>query len=236
MKLVGILMRLRAQMTMAIRYSRKERICQTLQSGLTVEARADDAWLLSRPNVKPSNTECETIARDAGIRHGFAVASSQGRTSTAWYRLITPLDDDEATATGVLCPDCEQLSLTKPSHCPDCGHGTTEARVSASVSPEERAIFELAVSTRADRRPGTPLPCTLQLKEHTLYHFEAFGTVWTASYLSARDNPIWCASLEPLEGPGGVHEFNSLEAFKSWFRQSGRHPPITAPARWAGAA
>jgi hypothetical protein len=236
MKLVGILTRLRAQMTMAIRYSRKERIYQTLQSGLTVEARADDTWLLSRPNVKPSNTECETIARDAGIRHGFSVATSQGRTTPAWYRLLTPLDDDESTATGVLCPDCEGRSLRQPSHCPECGHGTTEARVPATVSAEEHAIFELANVARADMRPGEPLPMTLQLKEGILYHFEAFGRVWGASYAPTRAMPIWCSSLEPLEGPGGAAEFNSMEAFKTWFRQSGQHPPITAPARWAGAA
>jgi hypothetical protein len=174
---------------------------------------------LWRDGVKPGNKECETIARDAGIKTGFAVATSEGRTSSKVYRLITPLPEDADCATLELCPHCEERTLIEipdgmtGEFCPLCAN-----RIDRISEPQPAQLEQ--PQTPIDWRPGKPLERVRDMRINQLYHFFAFGALFTAS-VQVRDdgNKIAWAAQQALEGPHGGYQEGRPSEFELWFAQ-----------------
>jgi hypothetical protein len=124
------------------------------------------------------------------------------------------------------------------------------APIPAPATPTdlETAEFEaLDVETPncSDVRPGLPLERPRAMQHNQLYHFEAFGTLWTvklertSSKQDARTKDgisndaqhVFWASLEPLEGNQGMSD-GTLEQFEKWFKKHGQLSPLEPPMRW----
>jgi hypothetical protein len=218
MSLVAILAQLRARYTVNSNVPAR----QVLKSGLGVQAMAGGAWLLMRDKVKPGNKEVEVIARDAKISSGFSVATSQGRTSSTVYRLITPLEDAPEIATLELCPNCEERSLIDTVHdgfgkiCPRCEELNT--RVPAQLEPDQQGGQIAPTPASSDWRPGVPLEHPKGMKRNQVYHFFAFGVLFTASVqVHDHGNRIAWAAQSALEGPHGEYREASSSEFETWF-------------------
>jgi hypothetical protein len=188
----------------AMQKTTQRRACETLRSGLGIEARESGQWLLWRDDVKPSDQELEMIARDADMGTGFSVKTEHGKGSSRVYRLLTPCNDGEAF-TQTLCPNCQKRSLVRDptggaDYCLECGYGTSDyaqnereaefaPRVAkVEVIPEPEPAQE--APPRADLRPGSPLP-----EDFYLEHGRAFGAVWTArrEYQREGGEMLWAA-------------------------------------------
>jgi hypothetical protein len=153
MSLVAVLAQLRARHTVNPRV----RAGTALKSGLTVEARANGTWLLSRHGVRPSNRECEIIARDARISTGFRVSGGPGKNPQDLnvYRLVTPLEDLPECATLKLCPHCEERSLVDTVHdgmgeiCLRCTNDLARAPMPQPASVTPNVIPNLTMAEHA---------------------------------------------------------------------------------------
>ena len=213
MSLVAILATLRSRK----RVNAAQPASLTLPSKLTVEARADGSWLLSRAGVPPSDKEVEVIARDAKLEAGYSVSGGPSKALDGRvYRLIVPAN------TLAIAPAI------------DAGDDR---------DPVEMAIDWEAVAAMArqrDRRPGTRLENIQCFALNTVFHFEAFGVTWTVLGKRERigdakqhDTIIYWASLEPLEGNQGMSE-GTQGQWEDWFALHGSLSPLEPPERWQG--
>lgn len=124
---------------------------QTLPTGLTIEAKLEGRWLLSRAGVKPAKLEVEIVARDSGMNNGFTVRTgpASDKSDLSVYSLVTPGTDAPELATLTLCPDCTARSLMRDPdgdgrYCPECGHNSSAPKPLAPLPVEEvqSAMFE----------------------------------------------------------------------------------------------
>jgi hypothetical protein len=263
MSLVAIAASLRAQITA----DSSQRAWRMLGSGLGIEARADGSWRLWRKGVEPSDLEVKTFARDAKLNSGFVVDSNPHQGNV--IRRVAPLEEAPETSTHQVCPECRARSLALEHGepvCPACGHGrradvplmleedddtapwsdaTTPAPVDANPYPVDADdnpldALERDVVNRHDLRPGLPLLRPRSMQPGRLYHFCAFGVLWTVKLERYKDPPpmdhrLYWANLEPVEGPHGGHYNGALEDFSTWFKRCGSLSPLEPPERWRGA-
>ncbi len=225
---------------------------ETLKNGLTIEAKNNGAWLLSRDGVKPKKLEIEIIARDAKMLNGFGVVTAPAKDpeSKSIYCYITPLNDDADFTTCNLCSKCEKRSMLKDvdgasTDCLECGHGAAGSpeplnleQMPAPATPTdlEQAEFEaLDVETpnRSDHRPGLPLESPRRMKPNQVHHFAAFGVLWVAK-VSQNQYGVFIewAAQEPLEGPDGAYQSGTLAQFETWFKKHGQLSSLEPPERW----
>jgi hypothetical protein len=257
MSLVAIAAALRAQCNT----NPQQRAWRTLGSGLGIEARPDGTWLLWRERVEPSDLEVKTFARDAKITGGFSIDTKphQGKI----FRRLTPLKEALGSSTCVVCPGCRARSLVsdgKTEFCPACEYGVQQD-VPLALEPDDDTpppadadpypppvdandppanpldALEDEISLRHDQRPGVPLERPRSMQPNTVYHFVAFGALWTAKLEVTKHGEgtvrrvVW-ACLESLEGPHGGMSDGSPEQFSAWFKLHGQLSPLEPPERW----
>lgn len=258
MSLVAIAAALRAQCNT----NPQQRAWRTLSSGLGIEARPDGTWWLWRVGVEPSDLEVKTFARDAKVTGGYTLDTKphQGKV----FRRLRPLSEPIGSSTYVVCPSCRARSLVSDGvneFCPACEHGkpvdtplglevtSHESQVSSTdtppatdADPREMVIdwerLESEMDLRYDQRPGKPLERVRGCVHGQLYHFEAYGVLWTVKLEVVKDDAdhahtlaAW-ACLEAAEGPHGGMMQGSLEAFETWFKAHGQLSPLEPPVRW----
>lgn len=137
MSLVAVLKMLRARKNVNSSIPAR----QTLQKGLTIEAKFEGKWLLSRKGAKPSTLEIEIVARDALMVTGYSVRTGPAKdlSDPAIYSLLIPAQDDPDFASHRLCPACAARSLMKDDqgmYCPGCGHNLSNTKMLVPLEPE----------------------------------------------------------------------------------------------------
>ena len=101
------------------------------------------------------------------------------------------------------------------------------------------------MSNRVDLRPGLRLEHTRNMENNQLYHFQAFGVLWTAK-LERKNNKqdgktktatsndtehVSWAAIEMLEGNQGMSN-GTLKQFEAWFKLHGQLSPLEPSERW----